>query len=120
MAMCISAVCEKYDSALVVQRLLDSGRTPASLLSADEDAPGALVLSGCDLQSVLYYVGKDVPVIALVPGKGAVVIVGYDEKNTIILDPATHSRYKKGMNDSTAWFGDAGNEFITCQYSPFL
>ena len=42
----------------------------------------------------------------------SVLIVGYDEKNTIVMDPMTGTIYRKGMNDSTEWFERSGNKFI--------
>ena len=61
---------------------------------------------------MLYYVSEGIPVLAAVENGEYVLIVGYDEKNTIILDPATSGRYRKGMNDSAEWFMSGGNEFI--------
>ena len=43
----------------------------------------------------------------------AVLIVGYNELNTVIMDPNTGTIYKKGMNDSKLWFEENGNRFIT-------
>ena len=41
------------------------------------------------------------------------VIVGYDEYNTYLYDPATGQISPYGMNDSTALFESAGNVFLT-------
>ena len=73
----------------------------------------ALNLYGCSLTSVLYYVSQGTPVLATVDGGETVLIVGYDSKNTVIMDPETGTVYKKGMNDSTAWFSGHGNEFVS-------
>ena len=43
----------------------------------------------------------------------SVVIVGYDQYNTRLLDPATGEISPYGMNDSTALFRAAGNVFIS-------
>ena len=73
----------------------------------------ALNLAGCSLSSVLYYVSDGIPVIATGGNGETVLIVGYDAQNTILMDPTTGTIYKKGMNDSTAWFAEHGNEFVT-------
>lgn len=73
----------------------------------------ALELSGCNLSAVLYYVSKGYPVMAMTGRGNAVLIVGYDAKNTILYDPAQMKTYKMGMNDSTLWFEQNGNRFIT-------
>ncbi len=85
-----------------------------TVLSAMEDNLDANVLdlTGCSLQSVLYYVSSGYPVMAFVDGE-AVLIVGYNEKNTFIYDPLNGTVEKKGMNDSKEWFEANGNKFIT-------
>lgn len=71
-----------------------------------------LNLTGCSLDSILYFVNKGNPVIAKVSDTVNVVIVGYDAKNTILYYPATQEKGYFGMQDSTNLFSDAGNVFI--------
>ena len=72
-----------------------------------------LDLSGCSLDSVLYEVSAQRPVIAKTGDNTSVVIVGYDEYNTYLYDPAKGETYPYGMNDSTDLFEKAGNIFLT-------
>ena len=82
------------------------------VLSDNLDAD-ALDLSGCSLSDILYYVSKGTPVMAMTGEGGAVIIIGYDSKNTILYDPNEERVYKYGMNDSKSMFERAGNRFIT-------
>ena len=61
-------------------------------------------LTGCTLDNVLYEVSAQRPVIAKTGENSSVVIVGYDEYNTYLYDPATGQISPYGMNDSTALF----------------
>ena len=70
-------------------------------------------LSGCSLDSVLYEVSAQRPVIAKTGTNTSVVIIGYDEYNTYLYDPVKKEIYPYGMNDSTDLFQKAGNVFIT-------
>lgn len=70
-------------------------------------------LSGCSLDSVLYEISAQRPVIAKTGADTSVVIVGYDEYNTWLYDPIKKETYPYGMNDSTDLFQKAGNVFIT-------
>ena len=70
-------------------------------------------LSGCTLDSVLYEISAQRPVIAKTGENTSVVIIGYDEYNTWLYDPASGETYPYGMNDSTALFEAAGNIFIS-------
>lgn len=82
------------------------------VLSDNLDAD-VLDLSGCSLSDVLYYVSEGTPVMAMTGEGKAVVIIGYDSKNTILYDPSQERVYKMGMNDSGNMFERAGNRFIT-------
>ena len=72
-----------------------------------------LDLSGSSLDAVLYYVNMDIPVLATLQDGNAVLIVGFNELNIVVMDPLTGTVYKKGMNDSTQWLLENGNHFIT-------
>ena len=72
-----------------------------------------LDLTGCTLDAVLYYVNQDIPVLALLRDGSAVLLVGFNEKNTVIMNPETGTVYKMGMNDSREWFEQNGNCFLT-------
>lgn len=70
-------------------------------------------LTGCSLDSVLYEVSAQRPVIAKTGEGSSVVIVGYDAYNTYLFDPDTQETKPYGMNDSTALFQAAGNVFFS-------
>ena len=70
-------------------------------------------LSGCSLENVLYEISAQRAVIAKTGENSSTVIVGYDEYNTWLLDPATGEVKPYGMQDSTKLFQKAGNIFIT-------
>lgn len=72
-----------------------------------------LDLTGCSLDSVLYYINREIPVLAILEDKTAVLIVGFNELNVVLMDPVKGEVYKKGMNDSKAFFEANGNRFIT-------
>ena len=77
-----------------------------------------LDLSGCSLDSVLYEVSAQRAVVAKTGSDSSVVIVGYDEYNTWLYDPATGETKPYGMNDSTELFQKAGNIFISYVENP--
>ena len=77
------------------------------------DSAKVIDLTGCSLENVLYEVSAQRAVIARTGADSSVVIVGYDQYNTYLLDPSTGEVKPYGMNDSTALFKNAGNMFIT-------
>lgn len=102
---------------------LDIADLPAVMLEATLDKSAlkeglkgvgtVMDLSGCSLESVLYEVSAQRPVIAKTDADTSVVIIGYDEYNTYLYDPIKQEIYPYGMNDSTELFANAGNIFIT-------
>ena len=82
------------------------------VLSDNLDAD-VLDLSGCNLPDMLYYVSRGYPVMAMTGEGNAVIITGYDAKNTILYDPKEERVYKYGLNDSKNLFERAGNRFVT-------
>lgn len=95
------------------EQMLQNGRTAIEILKENLPEAQILELSGCTLQSVLYYVNRDIPVLATLADGNAVLIVGFNELNTVLMDPETGEVFKKGINDSTMWFEENGNSFVT-------
>lgn len=90
---------------------LEQGKNAREILEGNLEAR-VLNLSGCSLSTVLYYVSRGKPVLALTGTSSAEVIVGYDPQNIILLDPVTGDTHKMGMNDSAAYFEESGNLFL--------
>lgn len=86
---------------------------PQKLQKALGDEAEVLNLTGCTLDSVLYQVSAQRPVIAATGKNKSLVIVGYDEYNTLVYDPKTKKTEYMGMNDSTKAFEKAGNIFFS-------
>ncbi len=78
----------------------------------------ALDLSGCTMDSVLYYISEGTPILAKTPvtektPQGVVMIAGYDEYNTLLVNPGETETFYYGLNDSKDLFEQAGNIFMT-------
>lgn len=113
LSVCLDTML-KFESIMKnTQYLLSQGQTILSVLSENLPDAQVLDLSGCSLDSVLYYVDQDIPVLVLLNDGSAVLIVGFNELNTVIMDPSSGTIYKKGMNDSKEWFEQNDNRFIT-------
>ena len=113
LAVCLDTILKFEGISRNTQRLLDREETAFSILDADLQDDTILDLTGCSLDAVLYYVNKDIPVLAFLEDGNAVLIVGFNELNIVVMDPMTGTLYKKGMNDSTEWLNENGNRFIT-------
>ena len=92
---------------------LAQGKTAIQILEENMTGVQVLDLSGSSLDAVLYYVNQDIPVLAILEDGEAVLVTGFNEFNVVIMEPSTGKLYKKGMNDSTTWFAENGNHFIS-------
>ncbi|MBD5514680.1 MAG: hypothetical protein HDR06_08505 [Lachnospiraceae bacterium] len=113
LAVCLDTILKYEGLSRNTERLLSRGSSVFSILESDLQDCTVLDLSGCSLDAVLYYVNLDLPVLALLDDGNAVLIVGFNELNIVVMDPVTGTLYKKGMNDSTEWLKENGNQFVT-------
>lgn len=115
-AVCLDTML-KYEGIIRnSEYLLAQGETIYSVLDKNLPEGQVLDLKGCSLESVLYYVNRDIPVFASLNDGTAVLIIGFNQYNIVVMDPlkdAEDAIYKKGINDSTEWFERNGNCFIT-------
>ncbi len=80
------------------------------------EMPGRMILdlSGVSLDAVLYYVASEEPVFAELENGSAMLIVGYNEYNVVVMDPARSEQvYKIGRNDAAKLFLKGGNRFMS-------
>lgn len=110
-ARSLTYLLKTEELSIDVEPLLVRGETPRQILTEALDGRQVIDLSGCSINQVLYYVNLGTPVFAMV-GDQAVLIIGYDEHNTILYQPMENSARKMGLQDSDAFFGGAGNVFL--------
>ena len=113
LAVCLDTILEYEGISRNTQYLLDRGEGVLQILKDNLEQTRVLDLTGVSLDSVLYYVNQDIPVLVMTEEGEAVLLIGFNEMNTVIMNPATGTVYKMGMNDSKDWFEKNGNRFIT-------
>jgi len=112
-AVCLDTILKYEGISRNSAVLLRNGDTMFTILQENLSGAQILDLSGCSLSSVLFYVSRDIPVMALLNDGNAVLIVGYNELNTVIFNPLSGQIKKMGMNDSVDFFEANGNSFFT-------
>mgnify|MGYP001117283801 CR=1 FL=1 len=113
LAVCLDTILKYEGISRNTQSRLNQGDTVFDILEGDLQNCTILDLSGCSLDAVLYYVNKDIPVLATLEDGNAVLIVGFNELNIVVMDPVDGTLEKRGMNDSTGWLEENGNQFIS-------
>ena len=113
LAVCLETILEFAGSVKNVQELLDKEYTITQILEENLNDVKALELRGVSLDAILYYVNKDIPVLIALEDGSAMLVVGFNELNVVVMDPKKGEVYKIGMNDATKLFSDNGNAFVT-------
>lgn len=111
---CLLSVMRYYGVSTDPRALVDRGMSPMQILKQELGEERVVNMSGTKMDDVLYCVDRGYPVLAKTSSKGYVLIVGYNELNTILMDPDENETDYMGMNDSRDMFEDAGNVFIAC------
>ena len=113
LAVCLDVILAYEGVTRSTQPMLNQGRTVTEIL--EECLPGVQVLDleDCSMASILYYPDREIPVLATLEDGNAVLIIGFNEQNIVIMNPENGQVYKVGMNDSTEWFEENGNMFLT-------
>lgn len=113
LAVCLDTILAYEGLVRNSKYMLAQGRNAMEILEDNLENVQVLDLTGCNLDSVLYYVNQDMPVLAMLESGEAVLVTGFNEFNVVIMDPSTGWLGKKGINDSAKWFEENGNRFVT-------
>lgn len=113
LAVCLETILRYAGKPRNIETMLENGTTVLAILEQQMPEATVMDLTGCSLEAALYYVDRDIPVLAMLDDGNAVLIIGFNELNTVLMDPRTGTVYKKGMNDSREMFKENGNRFIT-------
>lgn len=113
LAVCLNTILEFEGVNRSTQYMLDSGMTTVEILQQNIPDIRVLDLTGCTLDAILYYTNQDIPVLTTMEDGSALLIIGFNELNIVVMDPKDGTVYKVGMNDATAMLEENGNRFIT-------
>jgi len=113
LAVCLDTMLSLEGISRNSQELLEEGKNATEILAENLNGAVAMDLTGCSLDAVLYFVNRDIPVLALFEDGSGVLLVGFNETSVGILNPQTGTISRMGMSEAGEWFERNGNQFIT-------
>ncbi len=113
LAVCLDTMLGLEGVVRSTQHQLDENEHALDILQSALPDYQILNLTGCTLDATLYYVNKDIPVLATLNDGNAVLIIGFNETQIVVMNPANGLVYKMGMTEASEWFEENGNSFIT-------
>ena len=112
-AVCLDTIFKFEGMVRNSEHLLAMEKSVADILEENLEGVQVLDLAGCNLDAMLYYLNQDLPVMALLKNGEAVLVTGFNDSQVVIMEPTTGKLYKKSMSESSEWFEENGNCFIT-------
>ena len=109
---CIKLMLDYLGTNVNIEDLLVDGRSIMEVLS-DYSHISPIRLTGTSLDDVLYFIGKEKPIIAIKDKQEAVLIYGYDAYNIMVIDPSSGSTSRLGLRQASELFEASGNVFIS-------
>lgn len=113
LAVCLETMLSLEGVSRNAQSMLNQGMTVAEILEENLTDAQVLELSGVSLDAILYYVNQDIPVLATLKEDDAMLVIGFNELNIVVMNPNSGTVYKIGMNDAAQMFEEHGNLFVT-------
>lgn len=97
--------------------LLSQGQNVRQILQENLENTQVLEFTDVSLDSMLYYVGKDIPVLVRMGNNKAVLITGYNDSEIVILNPDLGTLSKMKKKQAEIMFEEAGGNYITYVYA---
>ena len=113
LTVCLDTMLAYEGIARNTEYYLERGETILEILGENLEDARILDLKGCGLDAVLYYVNRDIPVLALLEDGSAVLLVGFNETSVGIMDPLKGTIYTMRNSEAAEWFEKNGNQFFT-------
>jgi len=113
MSVCLDVMLRHGGVTRSTYNALRRGQSVTDILMDALPDIKALDLGGCSLESVLYYVNRDIPVLVILDDEEAVLIVGFNDQQLVLMDPHADELVRISRADAAAWFEEADNHFVT-------
>ena len=113
LAVCLDTILKFNGVPRNTEEYLAEGYHATQILAENLPNVDVVDLTGCPLDAVLYFINRDIPVLATLNNGEAILITGFNQYQVVIMEPKTGRLYKKGMNDTAEWLSENGNHFIS-------
>ncbi len=113
LAICLDDILTLEGVIRNSQYLLESGQTALQILRENLPDCRILILSGCDVTTLQYYLNQDIPVLTMTESGESYLLIGYNTTQFAMLDPVKGSIYKKSMTDTQEWLEAENAVYVT-------
>ena len=95
--------------------LLGEGQSVMDILGNNLEGYEILDLKDCEIDMMLYYVSMDIPILVMTEGRGAYLMIGYNdtESAVVLLDPSLGEIRKMSYEDAGDLFDLYGDNYVS-------
>lgn len=111
-AACISMIMARDGKNVPIEQVKQQRGEKLQILNSYVDG-GALNLYGCSLNQILYYIGKEIPVIAGLGGNHYVLVMSYNSTKVRYMDPQKGEDVVVDRLQFEEQMKKSGNEFYS-------
>ena len=112
LAVCLDTMLAIRGITVDSGQLLAGGRTALQIME-NLTTMSPADMTNCSLDAMLYFVARDIPVLAILQSGEGILITGFNESQVVIFAPAEGRLYKRGKTDAAKWLEENGNCFLT-------
>lgn len=112
-AECVDAMLRLEGVTTNSRVLLSQGRSAQQILEEYLGDASILNLAGCNLDTVLYYVNKDIPVLVVLNNSTSYLVTGFNDSQIVLYDPSKGELHKESTTECDNLFKQNGYKFIT-------
>ncbi len=113
LTVCLDTMLALSGISRNTEYMLAGGQNAYEILDKNIENAYILNLTGCPMDVTLYYANRDIPVLAYMNNGTAMLIIGFNEQNIVVMDPTEGTIYKIGRKDAKDLFEENGNRFLT-------
>lgn len=112
LAVCLDAMLAQRGITVESASLLERGQTVLDVMRK-VTSMSPVDMTGCTLETMLYFVNRDIPVLSIQRDGEAVLVTGFNETQVVLFQPSEGRLHKMGKKEADKWFEENGNCFFT-------
>lgn len=111
--ICMDIMLRQMGNPMDTKEALSEGKTCQEILGYAPEEYGLLDITDTSLETILYYVDQDIPVMVLYDNAEAVLITGFNQFNIVVMDPVNRKLGYMSRSDAKEMLETTQNQVFT-------
>ena len=111
--ICLDIMLRQIGSPADTAAALAEGKTCQEILMSTQNEYVFMDITGCSLEGMLYYTNQDIPIMVLYEDGSAILIVGFNQFNIVVMDPVNKKLGYMSRSDAKEMLEETENQVFT-------